>query len=109
MSTAIEATWGRITRDAVRLRVFTFTVLREFVRNRGLLLAGGIAYNALLSLVPLAAIVLLGLSSFVSRARILSVLRSELRFVVPEHVDALLETVVGLLDSRDVIGADERL
>lgn len=88
-----------------RLWRFGREVLASFGRNRGLLLAGGVAYNAMLSMVPLCAIVLVGLSAFFSREQLLGTVRAELRMVVPGHVDAVVDTVTGLLDSRDVVSA----
>ena len=78
--------------------------ISAFTRNRGLLLAGGVAYNALLSIVPLLAIVLLGLSAFFDRELILQTVRAELRMVAPGNVEAIVQTVTGLLDEREVIG-----
>ncbi|MCB9738234.1 MAG: YihY/virulence factor BrkB family protein [Planctomycetes bacterium] len=86
-----------------RLAGFLAEVFAAFSRNRGLLLAGGVAYNTLLSMVPLIAIALVGLSAFFPREQLLSTIRAELGLLVPGHVDAVVDTVTGLLDSRDVL------
>ena len=78
-------TWlGRSLRFAVR-------VIRSFLRNRGVLLAGGVGYNALLSLVPFLTLALAALSIFFDRARILETLRSELTAFVPQHAGAIVQ------------------
>lgn len=82
---------------------FARDVLGAFGRNRGLLLAGGVAYNAMLSMVPLCAIALVGLSAFFPREKLLGTVRAELEVMVPGHVEAIVGTVTSLLDSRDVI------
>lgn len=91
---------GDLAQRAVQVVVASFAA---FTRNRGLLLAGGVAYNALLSVVPLMAIVLLALSSFFDRDLILQTVRAELRMVTPGNVEAIVQTVTGLLDAREVV------
>lgn len=75
---------GRWLRFAVR-------VLRSFLRNRGILLAGGVGYNALLSLVPFLTLAVAALSLLFDEARILRMLRSELTALVPQHADAIVQ------------------
>jgi YihY family inner membrane protein len=78
---------GLWTRRVVR---FAGRVVVSFFRNRGLLLAGGVGYNALLSLVPFLAVVLAVLTSFFDERQILEVLAAELSELVPQHVDTIL-------------------
>ena len=75
-------------------RVFRFArrVVAAFLRNRGILLAGGVGYNALLSIVPFLTLTLAILSSFVDEALILGALRRELTFLLPRHADAVLQS-----------------
>jgi membrane protein len=51
-----------------RLLLFAGRVLRSFARNRGILLAGGVGYNALLSLVPFLTLTVAALSIFFDEA-----------------------------------------
>ncbi len=83
-----------------RLLRFVGRVLVSFLRNRGILLAGGVGYNALLSLVPFLALAVAALSVFFDEARILDMLRSELTELVPQHADTLLETGQTFLRNR---------
>jgi len=83
-----------------RLLRFTGRVLGAFLRNRGILLAGGVGYNALLSLVPFLTLAVGGLSVFFDEARILEMLRSELTELVPQHADTILETAQTFLRNQ---------
>ncbi len=94
---------GRL-RDPVtglrRLLLFAGRVLRSFLRNRGILLAGGVGYNALLSLVPFLTLTVAALSIFVDEDRILEMLRSELTALVPQHADAILQAAQTFLENE---------
>ncbi|HEX8986518.1 MAG TPA: YhjD/YihY/BrkB family envelope integrity protein, partial [Rhodocyclaceae bacterium] len=78
---------------------FALQVLRSFGRNQGLLLAGAIAYYALLSLVPLLILCVLGLSHFIDQADLLATLRRYLDWLVPTQSDAVLADISGFLDN----------
>ena len=73
-------------------QVFRFArrVVAAFLRNRGILLAGGVGYNALLSIVPFLTLTLALLTSFVDEALILGALRRELAFLLPERAEDVL-------------------
>jgi membrane protein len=85
---------------ARRLLRFSGRVVASFLRNRGILLAGGVGYNALLSLVPFLAVVLAVLSLFFDEARILEVLAAELSELVPQHADTILDAARTFLASE---------
>ncbi|WP_242342853.1 YihY/virulence factor BrkB family protein [Anaeromyxobacter terrae] len=91
-------------RDAWRwttqLLLFAGRTLRAFSRNRGILLAGGVGYNALLSLVPFLTLVVAALSLFFDEARILDILRPELTALVPQHADAVLQAAQAFLHTE---------
>ncbi|WP_346796710.1 YihY/virulence factor BrkB family protein [Halomonas sp. Bachu 37] len=87
-----------------RLARFAWRVLRNFMKNRGILLAGGVGYNILLSIVPLFAVLVVLLTRVVDQEHLLNVLTVQVRHLAPAHAEVLLEAVRGLLDSRDVIG-----
>ncbi len=87
-------TWvGRLARFIVR-------VVGAFLTNRGILLAGGVGYNALLSLVPFLTVTVAALSAFFDHEHILALLRSELRVVVPENADAILQAADAYLQHQ---------
>lgn len=87
-----------------RLARFGMRVVRHFLDNRGLLLAGGVAYNALLSLVPLAAVLLIGLSHFFDADRLLLTIQAELHLIVPAQAGSISDALKALLAERSVIG-----
>jgi membrane protein len=80
-----------------RLLSFARRVVAAFLRNRGILLAGGVGYNALLSLVPFLTLTLAVLSAFVDEPLILAALRRELAFLLPEHADTVLQAAQAFL------------
>lgn len=84
---------------------FAKRVASRFFKNKGILLAGAVGYNALLSLVPLFAILLIGLSTVFDEALILSAVDAELRVLVPGQATTIVDSLKKFLEDRDVIGA----
>ena len=78
---------------------FTRNVVTGFSRNQGLLLAGAVAYNALLSLVPSLILAVILLSHVVPRDDLLATLARYLEWLVPSQSKALLVDVSNFLDS----------
>ncbi|NWN81377.1 MAG: YihY/virulence factor BrkB family protein [Halomonas sp.] len=87
-----------------RVARFLWRVLCAFLRNRGILLAGGVGYNILLSIVPLFALLVVLLAEVVDKAQLLEVLSIQARHLAPAHAEVLLDAVRALLESREVIG-----
>lgn len=87
-----------------QLAHFAWRVLRNFLKNHGVLLAGGVGYNILLSIVPLFSVLVVLLTQVVDQQHLLNVLAVQARHMAPAHAEVLLEAVRSLLDSRDVIG-----
>ena len=83
---------------------FGIRVFKGFSANQGLLLAGAIAYYALLSLVPLLILSLILLSNLVDQALLFNTLANYLEWFVPSHSSALLSDISAFLESRAVIG-----
>ncbi|MCU0693244.1 MAG: hypothetical protein MUF54_17770 [Polyangiaceae bacterium] len=69
---------------------FAVRVVRAFLQHRGILLAGGVGFNTLLSLVPFLTVTVAVLSLFFDTDRILTILRPQLATLVPQHADLLL-------------------
>jgi len=84
---------------------FALAVLKQFRANQGLLLAGAVAYYALLSLVPLLILVVLGLTRFLDEAQVLTIVGASLEFVVPGQADALVGELRNFLAHREAVGA----
>ena len=83
---------------------FALAVLKQFRANQGLLLAGAVAYYALLSLVPLLILVVLGLTRFFDEAQVLAVVGASLEFVVPGQAPALVGELRTFLAHREAVG-----
>jgi YihY family inner membrane protein len=83
---------------------FARRLLADFRRNRGLLLAGAVAYNTLLSLVPLFALLLVVLSHLVDERLLIHTVALNLEFLVPGQAPAITEQVAAFLKHRHVVG-----
>lgn len=84
---------------------FAMQTLRGFNRNQGMMLAGAIAYYALLSLVPLLILSVLALSHLVDRSELLIALGRYLEWLVPSQSKAVLTDIAVFLDNRIALGA----
>ena len=79
-------------------------MLRAFQANQGLLLAGAVAYYALLSIVPLLILMVIALSHVIEQDVLLATLRRALEYVVPGEGKAVVVELRAFLDHREVIG-----
>jgi membrane protein len=86
-----------------RLWRFTARVLAGFRANQGFLLAGGVAYYTLLSILPLLILMLIALSHFIDEAQLLLTLGRYLEMIVPGQSEAFMEEVAAFLAHRTVI------
>ncbi|PXX93714.1 hypothetical protein DIT71_02630 [Marinobacter vulgaris] len=89
---------------ARRFWCFSRRVLGNFLRNRGILLAGGVGYNVLLSAVPLLALLGVLLTRVVEEEQLLEVMAIQAQHFAPAHADVWLEAVRAFMESRDIIG-----
>ena len=83
---------------------FALQVLKGFRANQGLLLAGGVAYYALLSIVPLLILIVIALSHLVDQTELLHTLARYLEWVIPGQSKAIVRELANFLDHRDVLG-----
>jgi YihY family inner membrane protein len=83
---------------------FALQVLRAFQANQGLLLAGAVAYYALLSIVPLLILMVIALSQVIEQEVLLRTIRRALEYVVPGAGKAMVAELSAFLDHREVIG-----
>jgi len=87
-----------------KLLHFVGRVFGEFMRNQGLLLAGAVAYYALLSILPLLILFMLALSQFLAPEDLVATLRRYLELVAPGHAAPLVDELATFLDHREVAG-----
>ena len=83
---------------------FAWCVLKAFKANQGLLLAGAVAYYALLSVVPLLILTVIVLSHVVDQAELLQTLGRYLEWLMPGQSRAIVGELANFLMHRDVIG-----
>lgn len=89
---------------ARHLFVFSHRVLRNFLRNHGVLLAGGVGYNVLLSAVPMLAVLGVLLTRIVDEEQLLEVMSIQAQHLAPAHAGLVSEAVRAFMESRDIIG-----
>src|SRR5947208_13203486 len=83
---------------------FALRTLKAFRANQGLLLAGAVAYYALLSIIPLLILVLIVLSHIVDRALLLETMARYLGWLFPGEGRAVLAELENFIEHRDVLG-----
>lgn len=96
--------WRRVPVTSLRLVLFTGRVLSHLSKNHALLLAGGIAYNVMLSIVPLLTVLLVALTHLLDRRQLLDIISTELALLIPSQAQMITDQVGTLLDNADVIG-----
>ena len=83
---------------------FAVQTLKGFRANQGLLLAGAVAYYALLSIVPLLILTVIALSYVIDQAELLHTLGRYLEWLIPGQSRLIVVELTYFLDHRDVIG-----
>ncbi|MGC1173402.1 MAG: YihY/virulence factor BrkB family protein [Polaromonas sp.] len=83
---------------------FAWRVLKSFRANQGLLLAGAVAYYALLSIVPLLILAVIALSHVIDQAELLQTLGRYLEWLMPVQSRAVVAELATFLEHRDVVG-----
>ena len=83
---------------------FAWRTLKAFRANQGLLLAGAVAYYALLSLIPLLILLLVALTHFVGEGEVLEATARYLDWLVPGQGSTLTAEFERFLQHREVMG-----
>ena len=82
---------------------FAARTLKGFRANQGLLLAGAVAYYALLSIVPMLILTVIALSHFVDQAALLQTLGRYLEWLVPGQSKVIVAELANFLAHRSVL------
>ena len=82
---------------------FALRTLRAFRANQGLLLAGAVAYYALLSIVPLLILTAIALSHWIEPVELLRTLGRYLEWLVPGQSEVIVAELGNFLDHREVV------
>lgn len=84
---------------------FAKRVIRDFFfRNNGLLLSGAVAFNAMLSIVPLAAVLVAFFSRFFDEQLLMDAITTEVGLISPDATPMLIGVVESFLKSRALAG-----
>jgi membrane protein len=83
---------------------FAWQTLKGFKANQGLLLAGAVAYYALLSIVPLLILTVIALSQVIDQRELLATLGRYLEWLVPSQAEAIVRELANFLDKRQGVG-----
>ena len=83
---------------------FVLRTLRGFRAHQGLLLAGAVAYYALLSIVPLLILSVIALSHYVPQDALLSTLGRYLEWLLPGQSAAIVGELRNFMAHREVMG-----
>ena len=83
---------------------FVWQTIKGFRANQGLLLAGAVAYYALLSIVPLLILTVIALSHVIDQGELLATLGRYLEWLMPGQSRAIVGELAHFLDKRDAVG-----
>jgi len=83
---------------------FLWQAIKGFRANQGLLLAGAVAYYALLSIVPLLILTVIALSHWIDQGELLATLHRYLEWLVPGQSRAIVGELAKFLDKREGVG-----
>lgn len=83
---------------------FALRVLRGFRANQGLLLAGAVAYYALLSIVPLLILVAIALSHVIDQTALLEAIGRYIGWLAPGQSQFIVGELANFLAHREVVG-----
>jgi len=98
-------TFGHHARDILKHPgAFAIHTLKAFRANQGLLLAGAVAYYALLSIVPLLILIVIALSHVIGQAELLDTIARYLEWLIPGQSKAIIGELASFVHHRDVVG-----
>ena len=83
---------------------FAARTLKAFRANQGLLLAGAVAYYALLSIVPLLILIVIALSHVVAEQELLTTIGRYLEWLLPGQSAAIVGELAKFVTHRDFMG-----
>lgn len=83
---------------------FAWQVLKAFRANQGLLLAGAVAYYALLSIVPMLILFVIALSQVIDETELLSAIGRYLEWLVPGQSRAIVGELSAFMAHQEVVG-----
>lgn len=92
----------QVQKIARRPGAFAWQTLKAFKANQGLLLAGAVAYYALLSIVPLLILIAIALSQWVDAAELLAAIERYLEWLIPGESHAVVGELANFLEHKHI-------
>ena len=84
---------------------FLIRVLRDFfLHNHGMLLTGSVAFNLMLSLIPLCVVLVVAVSVFIRPEILMDTLVKELEIIAPAYAPAVMDAIGGFIRNRGWAG-----
>lgn len=83
---------------------FVRSVLAGFSANQGFLLSGAVAYYTLLTIIPMFALILVGLSQIQETQPLLETLREYLSLIAPDQAQVLTNQISAFLENWKTVG-----
>jgi membrane protein len=83
---------------------FVRSVLAGFGANQGFLLSGAVAYYTLLTIIPMFALILVGLSQIQETQPLLETLREYLSLIAPDQAQVLTNQISAFLENWKTVG-----
>ncbi len=83
---------------------FLWRAMVEFHRAQGFLLAGAVAYNTLLSIIPLITLLLIALSHLLKPEQLLRMVEANLTIILPAQASELTAQFGNFLTHRELVG-----
>ena len=84
--------------------LFARRVIAGFSANQGLLLSGAVAYYTLLTIIPMFALILVGLSQIQETQPLLDTLHEYLALIAADQADALVNQISAFLENWKTVG-----
>ncbi len=100
----MDLRWSGFRAAAGEFFGFLARVLKGFRANQGLLLSGAVAFYTLLSIIPLFALILVGLAEVFDEETILSIVSENVYLVVPDLAETVTRQVEQIYEYRPFFG-----
>ena len=100
----MQLRWRGIRERLQEFLRFLVLVLKGFRANQGILLSGAVAFYTLLSIIPLFALVLVGLSQVFEEEALLSIVTENINLVIPDLADTVVKQVREVYAFRPYFG-----
>ena len=94
----------RLSPGMAAISRFALRAVKAFRANQGLLLAGAVAYYALLSIVPLLILIVIVLSHVIDPTLLLNTIGRYMAWLLPGQSNAIVGELAKFVNHRDVIG-----